>query len=132
MSSTPPSASPGCAKASLGHFSCKICTIRLEALCYRRAWWFRAFRELLAGGIRVFAVAYAIRSDKHEARSKMCYRCLRFRKNILQERSRLFRRLDSYLNPWFNRMRDSLLTSDELEQARGLARRAAAPDFEED
>ena len=23
-------------------YSCKICTIRLEELCYQRAWWFRA------------------------------------------------------------------------------------------
>ena len=131
MPSTHPSVSPDCAKASSGHFSCTICTIRLEALCYRRAWWFRAFRELLASGIRVFAVAYRIRSDKHETRSKMCYRCLRFRKNILHEHSQLFRWLDGYLNPWFNRMRDSLLTPEELDQARGLARRAADPDFEE-
>ena len=42
--------------------SCKICTIRLEALCYQRAWWFRVFREILASEIRVFAVAYLIRA----------------------------------------------------------------------
>ena len=37
--------------------ACKICTIRLEELCYARAWWFRAFREVLATGIRLFAIA---------------------------------------------------------------------------
>ena len=108
---------------------CRICTIRLEELCYQRAWWFRAFRELLASGIRLFALAYRIPADDHPPRSPMCHRCLRFRKNALQARSPLFNRLDGYLNPLFNRARDALLTPDELEKARQLARRAADPAF---
>ncbi len=109
--------------------SCKICTIRLEQICYERAWWFRAFREVLATGIRLFAVAYGLRPGDHPPRSAMCRRCLRFRKNALKERSRLFNWLDSHLNPLFNRARDALLTPEELEQARGLARRAEDPAF---
>lgn len=104
--------------------SCKICTIHLESLCYERAWWFRGFREALATGIRLFAVAYLLRPRDYLARSPMCYKCLRFRKNALKARSPLFNRLDSYLNPVFNRLRDSLLTQEELEWARELARRA--------
>jgi len=104
--------------------SCKICTIQLESLCYKRAWWFRAFREALATGIRLFAIVYLIRPKDDLPRSPMCYKCLRFRKNALKARSPLFNWLDSYLNPLFNRARDSLLTSDELETARRLARRA--------
>jgi hypothetical protein len=111
--------------------SCRICTIRLEQLCYRRAWWFRAFREVLATGIRLFAFVYAIRAEDHPARSPMCYRCLRFRKNAIKERSALFNWLDAYLNPFFNRVRDSLLTGQEKEHARQLALRAADPDFED-
>lgn len=61
----------------------------------------------------------------------MCYRCLRFRKNELKQRSDLFSWLDQYLNPLFNRVRDSLLTREELEQARNLASKAAEPDFSE-
>lgn len=111
--------------------TCKICTIRLEQICYRRAWWFRAFREILATGIRLFALAYGLRAGEHPARSPMCHRCLRFRKNALKTRSRLFTWLDGYLNPIFNRLRDSLLTPDELDQARRLAERAATPEFVE-
>jgi hypothetical protein len=109
--------------------SCKICTIRLETLCYRRAWWFRVFREILASGIRIFAIAYLIRPKDYLARSPMCYKCIRFRKNALKERSALFNWLDSYLNPMFNRVRDSLLAPKELDDARALARRAADRDF---
>ena len=112
-----------------GEGPCKICTIRLEQLCYQRAWWFRLFREVLASGIRLFAIAYGIRADRHPVRSAMCYRCLRFRKNTLKEHSALFNWLDGYLNPFFNRVRDSLLTEDEKNYARQLAQRAADPRF---
>lgn len=108
---------------------CRICTIRLEQICYQRAWWFRAFREILATGIRGFALVYRIPADHRQARSPMCFKCLRFRKNALQARSPLFNRLDAYLNPLFNRARDALLTPEELEKARELARRAADPEF---
>ncbi|MDS4026983.1 MAG: hypothetical protein RKO25_08395 [Candidatus Contendobacter sp.] len=111
--------------ASTADPSCKICTIRLEQLCYRRAWWFRPFREVLATGIRLFALVYGIRRYQHVARSRLCYGCLRFRKNALLERSALFRWGNSFLNPLFNRVRDSLLTPVELDMARTLARRAA-------
>jgi len=111
------------------HSPCRMCTIRLEQLCYQRAWWFRALREILATGIRLFALAYRIPADRHLARSPMCFKCLRFRKNALKERSWLFSRLDGYLNPLFNRIRDSLLSPDELDTARALAQRAADPEF---
>ncbi len=104
---------------------CKICTIRLEQLCYPRAWWFRPFREMLATGIRLFALAYRIPRTRHQVRSPLCYGCLRFRKNTLLERSALFRWGNTVLNPLFNRVRDSLLTPAELEMARTLARKAA-------
>jgi len=59
-------------------------------LCYRRAWWFRVFREILASGIRIFAMAYLIRPKDYLARSPMCFKCIRFRKNALKGRSALF------------------------------------------
>lgn len=112
--------------------ACKICTIRLEQLCYARAWWFRAFREVLATGIRVFALVTRTPADGHGARSAQCQGCLRFRKNALKRRSALFNWLDGHLNPLFNRARDSLLTPDELERARLLARRAEERGFTDD
>ena len=103
---------------------CKLCTIRLEEICYRRAWWFRAFREVLASGVRLFALCSNIQPQKYTTRSPGCHRCLRFKKNALKEKSALFRWLDSYLNPFFNRVRDSLLTPEELEAARRCAAEA--------
>lgn len=101
---------------------CKLCTIQLEELCYRRAWWFRPFREVLATGVRLFALLSRIQPQRYITRSPGCHRCLRFQKNALKEQSALFRRLDAWVNPFFNRVRDSLLTGEELDDAR---RRAA-------
>jgi hypothetical protein len=108
---------------------CKLCTIGLEKLCYQRAWWFRLFRETLATGVRVFAHFHAIEPEGYKTRSTMCHQCLRFQKNELKERSRLFRWLDGYVNPFFNRVRDSLLTPEEMEKMREMARRAADREF---
>lgn len=105
--------------------ACRVCTIRLETLCYRRAWWFRALREMLATGVRLFACLYRIRPTDYKTRSPFCHGCLRFKKNALKEQSALFRRLDAWINPVFNRLRDSLLTEQELEEARQFAQQTA-------
>lgn len=105
---------------------CKVCTIRLETLCYQRAWWFRAFRELLATGVRAFALVYRIQPEGYPSRSLYCRGCLRFKKNALKRNSALFCRLDGYVNPFFNRVRDSLLTEQELVDARRFAADAAS------
>jgi len=34
--------------------SCKLCTIRLEQICYRRAQWFRVLRTVLSAAVRVW------------------------------------------------------------------------------
>jgi len=103
---------------------CKLCTIQLEELCYRRAWWFRPFREVLATGVRLFAFFSRIRPQRYITRSPGCHRCLRFQKNALKEQSALFKCLDGWINPVFNRVRDSLLTAEELEEARRHASEA--------
>jgi hypothetical protein len=100
-----------------------MCTIRLERLCYKRAWWFRAFRETFAMGIRLFAFAYRIRASDFAVATPACRGCIRFRKNALKQRSGSFRALDRVLNPVFNRVRDSLLTPAELANARKHAAR---------
>jgi hypothetical protein len=87
------------------------------------------FREVLASGIRFFAFLYGIRADQQTMRSPMCKSCLRFRKNLLKEKSGIFNWMDSYLNPFFNRVRDSLLNETEKEFARQLAQQAADSSF---
>ena len=109
--------------------SCKICTIRLETLCYQRAWWFRVFREILAGGIRHFRYRLSHSPEGLSRALADVFQMHSVPQERLKERSALFNWLDSYLNPMFNHVRNSLLTAEELENARALARRAADRDF---
>lgn len=121
----------GIAMPAADYATCRVCVIRLEHLCYQRAWWFRPFREVLASGIRIFAIIYRVPPDAYATRSPMCQGCLRFRKNAVKKHSRVFNYFDGYLNPFFNRVRDSLLTPEELARARALAHRANDRDFVE-
>lgn len=103
---------------------CKMCTIRLERLCFQRAWWFRIFRSLLATGVRLWSVWHPVDPSLYLSRSTECHGCIRFRKNVLKEESRAFRWLDGGINPLFNRARDSLLSPEELTLAKAHATRA--------
>ena len=116
---------------SMEHYTddgaCKICTRHLESLCYQRAWWFWAFRQVLAAGVHLFAFFTRTRSTSIHPRSPYCHSCLRFRKNALKRESTVFCYLDKIINPLFNSLRDSLLTQDELSRARILAKRTEDP-----
>ena len=104
---------------------CSVCTIRLERLCRRRALWFRVLRAGLAGAVRVWSLWHPVDPVFYELRSPACRGCFRFRKNVLKEKSRFFRWLDSYVNPVFNWARDSLLLPGEKDSARVHATQAA-------
>jgi len=85
------------------------------------------FRQLLALGVHLFALVTRTRPTSIRPRSPYCHSCLRFRKNALKRESAIFRHLDKIINPLFNRLRDSLLTQEELKRARGLAKRTEDP-----
>jgi len=77
-------------------------------------------------------LVYRIHPENYVTRSPACHGCFRFKKNALKEKSALFRWLDGYFNPLFNRVRDSLLTPEELNEAREYALGpAASPDTTE-
>ncbi len=104
---------------------CKLCTVRLERLCDGRALWFRLFRTALAAAVRVWSLWHPVNSSLYRSRSAVCHGCLRFRKNVLKEESRIFNWLDGFINPLFNYARDSLLLPHEREAARIYAAEAA-------
>ncbi|OGP33138.1 MAG: hypothetical protein A2X88_06095 [Deltaproteobacteria bacterium GWC2_65_14] len=106
---------------------CRICTIRLVRLCYERTRWFRWFREPLVLGMRLLARWHRIDPREYAVRSQECHGCLRFLKEDLKEKSPLFARLNDLANPTFNRLRDSIVTQEEIEEARRFAREATEP-----
>ncbi|MBI5536098.1 MAG: nitroreductase [Deltaproteobacteria bacterium] len=99
---------------------CGSCTLHLVQLCYERSAPFRWFREPLLRGMNALAWWHRIDPRDYDVRSEACRGCIRFRKNALKQVSPTFRVLNDLANPWFNRWRDSLVSSEEIAQARSL------------
>jgi hypothetical protein len=107
---------------------CKTCTILLVKLCYERVWWFRWLREPLLLGMRLLSRRYGIDPRDYPVRTETCYGCIRFMKESLKEKSMVARRLNDLINPVFNRIRDSIVTEEEIREARRFAREATRPE----
>lgn len=105
--------------------SCRMCTIGLVRLCYERTRWFRWFREPLVIGMRILARWHRVDPREYAVRREECHGCLRFLKEELKGKSPLFVRLNDLVNPAFNRLRDSIVTKEEIEEARRFALEAA-------
>lgn len=103
---------------------CTTCTLQLVQLCYARTWWFRLFREPLLAGMRLLARWHHINPCDYAVRTPACYGCIRFMKVALKEKSPTFRWLNFRIDPFFNRVRNALLTEEEIAQARAFAGKA--------
>jgi hypothetical protein len=106
------------------HPVCNTCTILLVELCYQRVWWFRLMREPLLLGMRLLSWWHGIDPCDYPVRTEGCYGCIRFMKESLKERSPVSRWLNDRINPAFNRIRDSIVTQEEIREAKRLAREA--------
>ncbi len=103
---------------------CGSCTLMLVRLAYRRALWFIVFREPLVLGMRIMAWWHNVDALRYSVRRSECRGCIRFIKNELKERSPAFRLLNGWINPIFNRLRDSLISCDEKAEAKKFAEKA--------
>ena len=103
---------------------CNVCTVRLVEAAYRKAPWFRLVREPLRLGMRLMAFLYRVNPDDYEVCTPICYRCMRFNKIALKEKSALFRVLNSLINPMFDAMIERILSPAELRDAEQFAQDA--------
>ena len=101
---------------------CTTCTIDLVELCYTRSVLFRVFREPLVCGMRILAWVHCIDSRHNELGKEECRGCIRFMKTALKERSFVFRAFNFIINPAFNTFRNSLVSKEEIAEARLKAR----------
>ncbi|HAH04944.1 MAG TPA: nitroreductase [Elusimicrobia bacterium] len=108
-------------------FACNTCTWRLVKLCYDRAPWFRLVREPLALGMRAWAWRHGIDPRQASRGHLDCRGCMRYLKDQLKARSWAFRWMNDRIDPVFNRLRDTMVSEDEIEEARVFARQAAGP-----
>jgi len=100
---------------------CKSCTLQLVELCYARTRWFILFRTPLLWGMRSLGRWHGIDPKDYPTHSEKCLDCIRFLKNALKERSRLFVLLNFCMNPIFNHLRDSIVTAEEKQAAKRFA-----------
>ena len=68
---------------------CNTCTLKLVALAYRRAPWFRLLREPLKLGMRFLASIYRVDPRDYQVRTPACYACIRFYKVALKEKGQV-------------------------------------------
>ena len=108
----------------ISHIVCKNCASRLAEWCYAQHWWFRLIREPLLMGMRSMAWWHGIDARKHGVRNPECHGCIRFMKNELEEKSSTFRFLNEHLGKKVNKLRDSMLTQQQLDEAKRYAREA--------
>jgi len=106
---------------------CNTCTILLVKLCFQRVWWFRLMREPLLLGMRLLSWWHMIKPRDYRVRTESCYGCIRYMKESLQEKSIVARQLNDLINPVFNRIRDSILTQEEIRESKRFAREATHP-----
>jgi hypothetical protein len=105
---------------------CNTCTLKLAAIAYRRAPWFRLCREPLKAGMRFLSWINGVDPADYEVRTPRCYGCIRFYKTALKDRSGLFRWTNDLINPLFDALLETIVTKEEIKQAKAYARAVTA------
>ncbi len=104
---------------------CKHCTYKLVSIAYKRASWFRLFREPLILGMRWLVFFHHIDASEYISRTPGCYQCIRFYKTALFGKSAIFRWLHDRFNPIFNKLIARIVTDDEKKDAKKYAQAAS-------
>lgn len=111
---------------------CNHCTYKLVAIAYKRAPWFRLFREPLKLGMQYLAFIHRIDAREYRVRTPSCYQCIRFYKTALFQKSASFRWLHDRFNPIFNKLLSRIVTNEERKQAKLYADAASSGDVSEE
>jgi hypothetical protein len=107
-----------------GYAICTTCTIRLVKTCYHRAGWFRIVREPLRYGMVIMGRIYGVKHNDYRVKSEECKGCVRFIKTGLKEKSSIFRFLNGIINPVFDRIIETIVSEQEVLEAKKHAREA--------
>jgi len=113
-----------------GYAVCSTCTIMLVRASYSRAWWFRIIREPLRYGMVIMGWLYGVNHSDYLVKNQECQGCVRFIKTGLKERSSLFRVLNVILNPVFDWILETIVSEEEVLQAKKHAREATFVELE--
>jgi len=111
---------------------CKNCAALMARWCYKKHPWFRLVREPFIVGMRILAWWNNIDPRTHGVRNPECYACIRFMRAELDEKSPTFRFLYELIGKRVSDLRNSLLTREELEEAKRHAREMMGEKEQED
>ncbi|MDR3260391.1 MAG: hypothetical protein LBT78_01000 [Tannerella sp.] len=100
---------------------CRGCAMLLVAGCYRKHWWFHVVRDPLVWGMKFLAWCNGIDARAQPVRKTYCKGCVRFIKNGLEEQSATFQFLNRFIGPWFGKLRNGMLTEEDMKKARQRA-----------
>ncbi len=103
---------------------CNTCTLKLVEIAYKRRPWFMLVREPLKLGMMMFAWVCRVDPNEYDVHTPSCKDCMRFYKTALKEKSMLFRRLNSWVNPMFDYVLETVVSKYEVAQARSYAKQA--------
>lgn len=101
---------------------CPGCTLLVVREAYRRHPWFRIFRGPLWFGMWSLSWWHGFSPDDYIVRNRICYDCLRFRKNLLTEKSRLFNLLNRHIGRVLGRMMNELGAGISTAEKSAVAR----------
>lgn len=107
---------------------CKACGLYLIQRCYSRHWWFRLIREPLVACMRSLAWWNGLTAWKQASHRRECQGCVRYLKEDLQASSPTFRFFNRLIGSRFRTMRDSMLSSEDMKKALGIAAEAMKVD----
>jgi hypothetical protein len=74
--------------------------------------------------MRILGWWHRIDARAHVVRNSECHGCIRFLKTELEEKSATFRFLNEHIGKKVNKLRDSMLTVQERDEAKRYAREA--------
>ena len=92
--------------------------------CYKRAWWFRIIREPLRCGMVIMGRIYGVNHNNYLVKSDECHGCIRFIKTGLKEKSSFFRVLNGIVNPVFDHILETIVSKEEVLEAKRHAKGA--------
>lgn len=101
--------------------ACRGCAILLIEKCYKRHWWFHVIRDPLVWGMRFLGWCNGIDAYAQPVRKSYCKGCVRFLKNGLEEKSATFRFFNRIIAPRFGKLRNSMVTDDDMKAAKKRA-----------
>jgi predicted outer membrane protein len=94
--------------------------------CYKKHKWFHLVRDPLVWGMKYLAWVNGIEANRQAAKQSYCKGCVRFIKNELEEKSATFKLLNRLIAPRFARLRNSMVTEQDMKAARQRAIEASA------